>query len=614
MKASMRKLFLEEIRRRILLADGAMGTMLYSKGIFINTCFDDLNITRPQLVEEIHTEYLHAGADILETNTFGANRYKLAAFGIEDRVRDINEAGGRIARAVAGGGAYVAGSIGPLGKPLKPLGNVSTPEALRAFEEQAGALAPFIDLFCIETIHGLEEVKIAIEAVRACSDLPIIAQLTFTEEGETIMGESPEQVAAALSELDVAAIGCNCSIGPQPMLEIIEKMRPLTDKPMSAQPNAGAPRIVEGRFLYLTSPEYMAEYAKRFIQSGVSIVGGCCGTTPDHIRAMRNAIRALQPVHIESAERMMPPTSVRAIPEVPFKERSRFAGLMGRKFLISVEIDPPRGLDSSVPLEGARLMKIGGADAINIADGPRASARMSPMALATLIEQRVGIETILHYCCRDRNLLGMQSDLIGAHAMGLKNILVITGDPPKLGDYPDATAVYDVDSIGLVRIIKAMNNGLDPSGKSLEGVTGFAIGVGANPAAIDMETEVRRFHEKVKAGAEFALTQPVYDPSLLERFLELTAGSPIPVLVGILPLTSHKNAEFLHNEVPGMHIPQRVRDAMAKAPTGDKARELGIKISQEALAGCRSLPRIAGAYIMPPFGKYDSVLRIMDAL
>jgi methionine synthase I (cobalamin-dependent)/5,10-methylenetetrahydrofolate reductase len=614
MSGPARRPFEEEIRKRIVLADGAMGTMLYAKGVFINTCFDDLNITRPALIEEIHEEYMHAGAEILETNTFGANRYKLAAFGFENRVQEINEAGARLARSIAGDRVYVAGSIGPLGKPLKPLGNIATEEAFRAFEEQAHALAPFVDLFCIETIHGLEEMKVAIAGVRASSDLPILAQLTFTEEGETIMGDSPEEVAAVLSTMDVAAIGCNCSIGPQPMLEIIERMRPLTDKPLSAQPNAGAPRMVEGRFIYLTSPEYMAEYAKRFIQSGVSLVGGCCGTTPDHIRAMRNAVRALQPVHRGGAERMQPAEEIHALPEIPFHERSRFAGLMGKKFLISVEIDPPRGLDPTRSLDGARLMKISGVDAINIADGPRASARMSPMALATLMEQRVGIETILHYCCRDRNLLGMQSDLIGAHAMGLRNILVITGDPPKLGDYPDATAVYDVDSIGLVRIISAMNRGLDLTGKPLDAVTGFAIGVGANPGAIDMETEVRRFREKVQSGAEYALTQPVYDPVILERFLSLTGDSPIPILIGILPLSSHKHAEFLHNEVPGMDVPSKVRAALAKAPSGEKARELGIKISQEALAACKTLPRVAGAYIMPPFGKYESVPKILEVL
>lgn len=610
----MKKSITTDIQERILLADGAMGTMLYSKGVFINTCFDELNLTQPGLVSEIHSEYIRAGADIIETNTFGANRFKLSPFGLEHRVREINEAGARIAREAADERTYVAGSIGPLGKPLKPYGKISHEDALRAFEEQAGALDALVDFFFIETMHGLTEMKIAIAGVRAASERPIIAQMTFTEEGETILGESPELVASELNGQDLAAIGCNCSIGPQPLLEIVERMHPIAARPLSVQPNAGAPRLVESRFIYLTSPEYMAEYAKRFIQSGVSIVGGCCGTTPAHIRAMRNAIRALQPVQIDPKPVHITLEKSPKFEEVPFKQRSRFGGLLEKKFLVSVEIDPPKGLDPSKTLEGARLMKINGVDVINIADGPRASARMSPMILAVLMEKRVGIETILHYCCRDRNLLGMQSDLIGAHAMGLKNLLIITGDPPKLGDYPDATAVFDVDSIGLVRIVKNMNGGRDATGKQLGAVTGFTIGVGANPGAIDLETEVRRFHEKVRAGAEYVLTQPIYEPELLERFLELTKDSPIPVLVGILPLSSHKNAEFLHNEVPGMQIPRKIRDVMARAASGDAARDLGIQIAQETLRSCRHLPRVSGTYIMPPFGRYDSVLKILEAL
>lgn len=603
-----------DITRRILLADGAMGTMLYYKGVFINTCFDELNLTQPDLISEIHDEYVQSGADLIETNTFGANRYKLSQYGLESRVREINEAGGRIARAIAGDRVYVAGSVGPLGKPLEPYGKISAVDALDAFREQAEALAPFVDCIIIETMHGLNEMRIAIEGVRSATQLPVIAQMTFTEEGETLLGETPEQVASELNEFDLAAFGCNCSIGPQPLLEIIERMRPIATSPLSVQPNAGAPRLVENRFIYLTSPEYMAEYAKRFIQTGVSLVGGCCGTTPAHIRAMRNAIRALQPVQIEPKPVQISPAEATEFEEIPFKQRSRLSGLLERKFLISVEIDPPKGLDPAATLEAARIMKINGVDAINIADGPRASARMSPMTLAVLMEKRVGIETILHYCCRDRNLLGMQSDLIGAHAMGLKNLLIITGDPPKLGDYPDATAVYDVDSIGLVRIVKRMNGGRDMTGKPLGAVTGFTIGVGANPGAIDLETEVRRFHEKVRAGAEYVLTQPIYEADLLERFLELTRESPIPVLAGILPLSSYKNAEFLHNEVPGMQIPDRIRDMMKNAPSGEASRELGIKISQETLLAVREIPRVAGAYIMPPFGRYDPVIKILEAL
>ena len=608
----MKNNFHDVLRERIVLADGAMGTMLYAKGMFISTCFDELNLIRPSLVQEIHEEYLDAGAELIETNTFGSNRFKLGSFGLEDRVKTIHEAGARIARKAAGKKAYVAGSIGPLGKPLRPLGKISREQAFDAFREQAEALCHDVDLFIIETIPSIEETRIAVDAVSSVCDLPIVAQLTFSDEGQTLMGESPEQVVEQLSSLNLAAIGCNCSIGPQPMLEVIERMRQLTERNLSAMPNAGAPRLVESRFIYLTSPEYMAEYAKRFIQNGVSLIGGCCGTTPQHIKAMAGAVRALRPVQYHVAEVPHVHREEKTLPETPFSERSRFANALGKEFVISVEIDPPRGLDPTKSLEAARLLKVHGVHVINIADGPRASARMSPMVLATLIERNVGIETLLHYCCRDRNLIGMQADLIGAHAVGLRNVLIITGDPPKLGDYPSATAVFDVDSIGLVRIVKNMNRGVDLAGNPFGGATSFAIGVGANPGAIDLDTEIRRFREKAAAGAEFVLTQPVYEARLLENFLEMTRDSTLPVLVGLLPLTSSKNAEFLHNEVPGMQIPQRIRDLMRNAPAGDQARALGIEIAREALKECRTLPRVKGAYIMPPFGRHEAALRVID--
>ncbi|MEJ2721771.1 MAG: bifunctional homocysteine S-methyltransferase/methylenetetrahydrofolate reductase, partial [bacterium] len=580
--------FRQAIQNRILLADGAMGTMLYARGVFINTCFDELNLTRPAMVQDVHESYLRVGAEIIETNTFGANRFKLAPHGLEDRVRMINQAGAQIARRAAGNRAFVAASIGPLGKPLRPLGKITREQALDAYREQAEALANDVDLFIIETIPSIEEMKIALEAVSSAGDLPIVAQLTFSDEGRTLIGESPEQVVEDLAGSDMTALGLNCSIGPQPMLEIVEKMRRHTDRKLSAMPNAGAPRLVESRFIYLTSPEYMAEYAKRFIQSGVSLIGGCCGTTPAHIKAMADAIRALRPVHVQIAGTREEVKPQEILAETDFAERSRFANALALKkeFVVSVEIDPPKGLDPTKSLEAARLLKVHGVHVINIADGPRASARMSPMALATLIEREVGIETLLHYCCRDRNLLGMQADLIGAHAIGLRNVLIITGDPPKLGDYPSATAVFDVDSIGLVRIVKNLNRGLDLAGNPLGSATSFAIGVGANPGAMDLETEVRRFREKAAAGAEFVLTQPVYEASLLEKFLDLTRDSDIPVLVGLLPLSSYKNAEFLHNEVPGMQIPERIRDRMKDAQAGERARKQGIEIAREALRDC----------------------------
>jgi homocysteine S-methyltransferase len=607
----MKRNFLEELGERILLADGAMGTMLYAKGVYINTCFDELNLTRPGLVTEIHKEYVDAGAEIIETNTFGANRYKLAAHGIEDRVKEINQAGAEIARSAAGSGAFIAGAVGPLGKPMRPLGKITKSQAFDAFQEQAAALAPLLDLFILETIHSLEEMKIAVEAVKSVSDLPIIAQITFTDEGETLAGESPEHIAREFEKFDVPCIGVNCTVGPQPMLEVVEKMAPITSRKISVQPNAGSPRLVENRFIYLTSPEYMAEYAKKFIKTGVSIVGGCCGTTPDHIRAISRAIRALQPVHVRVHDSVKAPKEEIRLTERPFAERSRLAAALSNKFVISVEIDPPRGLDPTKALRAANLMREHGVDAINIADGPRASARMSPMALATLIEKEVNIETLLHYCCRDRNLLGMQADLIGAHALGLRNVLIITGDPPKLGDYPSATAVFDVDSIGLVRIVRNLNSGLDLAGNALGSPTSFAIGVGINPGAMDLDTEIKRFYEKVASGAEYALTQPVYESSLLEKFLDRTRDIDIPILVGILPLSSYKNAEFLHNEVPGMQVPLPIRDKMKRASSGEAARELGIQIARDSLHECSTLPRVSGAYIMPPFGRYDSVLKIL---
>lgn len=606
--------FLADLKDRIILADGAMGTMLYAKGVFINTCFDELNLSRPALVEEIHREYVEAGADIIETNTFGANQFKLSSHGLLDHFEEINKRGGEIAREVAGDNIYVAASIGPVGRPLKPIGKIGQREARDAFAAQAKILDPYVDLFILETIPSVLQMKTAVEAVRSVSKRPIVAQLTFGENGQTLAEERPENVVEELAGCDFDVLGCNCSIGPQPMLNIIQKLRSLTDLPLAVQPNAGSPREVENRYIYLSSPEYMSEYAKRFIMSGVSLVGGCCGTTPAHIRMMNNTIKALRPVVIDVEEPVPAKRKIEMLPPVPFRERSHLAKNLGEKFVFSVEIDPPRGLVPTKALDGARLMHESGVDAINIADGPRASARMSPMSLAALMEQQVGIETILHYCCRDRNLLGMQADLIGAHTLGIRNILIITGDPPKLGDYPSATAVFDVDSIGLVRIVNKMNRGLDLGSNPLGGVTSFAIGVGANPGAIDMEREIRRFHEKVEAGADYCLTQPVYDAPLLEKFLDATKDADIPIMVGILPLTSYKNAEFLHYEVPGMQIPESVRERMKKTPSGAKAKAVGVEIAQEALRDCRTFDRVKGAYIMPPFGRYDAVLEIIEGV
>lgn len=605
--------FRERLEREVIICDGAMGTMLYAKGIFINRCFDELNVTQPHLVLEVHREYISAGAEIIETNTFGANRFKLRPHGLEKRVREINIRGVELAREAGGEKVYIAGAIGPLGKPLKPSGRIDRRDAFDAFAEQAGALIEAgVDLINIETISDLNEMRIAVEAVRSLGDIPLVAQMTIGEDRRTPYGDPPEKVAEALAGDDIDVLGYNCSVGPRTMLEAIEELsQHAPDIKLSAQPNAGAPQSIGDRFIYLSSPEYMAEYGRRFIQKGVSVIGGCCGTTPAHIKALKNAISSLRPVRtaIQIEEKVEEEIEVTVVPTT---EKSRLAYLIEKGFVSSVEISPPRGTDLTRVLEGAGLLFRHGVDAVNIPDGPRASARMSPMALAVKIKEQIGIETILHYCCRDRNLLGIQSDLLGAHALGIHNILIITGDPPKLGDYPDATAVFDIDSVGLVRVTRLLNRGRDVAGNPIGSPSSFFIGVGADPGAFNFEREIRRFHEKVEGGAEFAMTQPIYDPHCLERFLDAIRDVDIPIIVGILPLASYANAEFLHNEVPGMSIPDSIRKRMERAGSGDDAREEGVKIAREALQAAREMEKVKGVYIMPPFERYDLALRVLE--
>ncbi|MCD6384756.1 bifunctional homocysteine S-methyltransferase/methylenetetrahydrofolate reductase [Candidatus Sumerlaeota bacterium] len=611
--------FRQQVKSKIIVADGAMGTMLYSRGIYINQCFEFLNILRPHMVKQIHREYLMAGAELLETNTFGANEVKLAGFGLQDRVFDINFQGARLAKEVAGASAYVAGSIGPLGKPLAPVGIISTEDAIGYFKRQVEALIEGgVDIFILETFSDILEIKIAIKAVRSLTDKPIIAQMTLMEDKKTIYGITPEVIAKQLSEEAIDVMGLNCSVGPAIMLECIELMRPHTSLPLSAQPNAGLPRNVDGRLIYLTTPEYMAEYARRFIQSGVSIVGACCGSTPEHTKAIKNLVKSIQPVQafdksVSSIE-VESSAEIRA-PEVKpsqVEESALARKLKEGKFVVSVEIDPPLGADPSKALASATTLREHNVDAINIADSPRASARMSPLALALLINNQIGIEIILHYCCRDRNILGMQSDLLGAHALGIRNLLLITGDPPKLGNYPFATAVFDVDSIGLVRIATNLNEGKDLIGNPLGKSTNFFIGVGANPGAIDLDTEIRRFEDKVKNGAQFCLTQPVFDIRLFENFLKRIEEFKIPILAGILPLYSYRNAEFLHNEVPGMQIPEPIRERMRRTDSPEAARSEGVRIAQESLKEIK--PMVQGAYFMPPFGKVELALQVLEIL
>ncbi|HEY7616137.1 MAG TPA: bifunctional homocysteine S-methyltransferase/methylenetetrahydrofolate reductase, partial [Terriglobales bacterium] len=544
--------FLEQLKNFPVLCDGAMGTLLYGKGVFINRCYDELNLSQPELIRSIHHDYLQAGAEIIETNTFGANAYRLARHSLADRVRDINLAGARLAREAAKSfDVWVGGSVGPLGIRIEPLGKVSFDEARAAFREQIAALAEGgVDLLFMETFGYLEELHQAILAARDVnSKIPVIAQVTIDEDSNCLDGSTPEVFAPRMTEWGVDVIGCNCSVGPVAMLDTIERVRAATSLPLAAQPNAGVPRSVEGRNIYLCSPEYMASYARKFVAAGVRLVGGCCGTTPDHIREMKSALRAGQArsrVATVEAGKKAAPVVVSA---VPLESRSRLgAKLAAGEFATMVEIVPPKGTDIRKELEGARFLKSVGVDGINIPDSPRASARMSNQALALLVQQQVGIEAILHYTCRDRNVLGIQSDLLGAAATGLRNLICITGDPPKMGNYPDATAVFDVDAIGLVNIVHNLNRGLDLGGNPIGTGTSFVIGVGANPGVPNLDEEIRRFEYKVGAGAEYAVTQPVFDISLLEVFLRRIEHCRIPVLAGIWPLVSVRNAEFMKNE------------------------------------------------------------------
>jgi methionine synthase / methylenetetrahydrofolate reductase(NADPH) len=612
---------------RIVLFDGAMGTMLYGKGVFINQCFDELNLRAPDLVGDVHKAYVKAGAQVLETNSFGANRIKLTHYGLEAQVRDINLAAAKLARSAAGEKALVAGAVGPLGVRLEPYGPTSLEEAREAFAEQMHSLKEGgADLFILETFSDLHEIQQAILAARDVSPgMPVVAQMTVGEDCHTPYGASVEDVARRLDEWGADIIGLNCSVGPQTILECIEKMATVTTRKLSAQPNAGMPRQVEGRQIYMASPEYLATYARHLAQAGAKVVGGCCGTTPDHIHAMCEGIRPLQPRHAGTFrvdERAKPriadggsqiadePGAVGVEP-VPFPERSRWAKKIANKeFVTSVEIVPPRGVDASRMIADVGKLKVAGVDAVNVPDGPRAQSRMGALLTSVLIEQQVGIETVTHYACRDRNLLGMLSDLLGAAAVGLRNMLIITGDPPKMGPYPDATAVFDVDAIGLTNLVRNLNRGLDPGGNKIGAPTRFAIGVGVNPVAIDLGHEIKRFEWKVDAGAEYAITQPVFDVEQLEKFLSKIEHTRIPIIAGIWPLVSLRNAEFLANEVPGVTVPAATIERMRKASAISKEAGVaeGIAIAREMLTRVR--PMVQGAQVSAPFGKVELALDV----
>jgi homocysteine S-methyltransferase len=598
---------------RVYVFDGAMGTMLYQRGVYINRCYDELNLANRDLVLSVQRDYVKAGADIIETNTYGANSVKLAGYGLEDKAYEINHAGARIAREAAGERAFVAGAIGPLGIRIEPYGKTAAEEARDIFRRQAEALLEGgVDLFVLETFSDVSEIRQALLAVRSISDLPLVAQMTIQTDGNTSYGTSPEILTARLDEWGADVIGLNCSVGPHTMLEAIEKMREVTRRKLSAQPNGGLPRQVDGRMFYMASPEYIAKYAKRLIQAGAKFVGGCCGTTPEHIRQIANAVAALSPrrstVRVFVPEEKPPDVQV-----VPRAERSRFARkICANEFVTSVEIVPPKGVDPSKMLEGVRLLKDAGVDAVNVPDGPRAQSRMGVLAVSTLIEQRVGIETVVHYCCRDRNLLGMTSDLLGAAGLGLRNLLIITGDPPKMGPYPEATAVFDIDSIGLVNMVNRLNHGLDIGGNPIGAPTAFYIGVGVNPCAVDLDYELRRFEWKVEAGAEFAITQPTFDVKQLKNFLKRIEHCRIPVIAGIWPLVSYRNAEFLANEVPGVVVPKSVLKRMERITDKDAAREEGLAIARETLLEVREI--VQGVQVSAPFGRVQYALDVFSVL
>ena len=610
--------FIDALRSGALVGDGGMGTQLYERGMLFSVNYEELNLSRPDVVRRVHEDYLHAGADLIETNTFGANSLRLARQGIEGKVREINLAAVNIAKQATSGKAYIAGAIGPSGLILEGVEGESA-RVRAAFKTQAEVLAEGgVDLLIIETMRHPQEILLAVDAAREAvgRDLPIVAQVSIDQELAMADGTSVLAIGEALQSRRVDAIGVNCSNGPQDVFFAVEQLVPL-GLPVSAMPNAGLPRRVDERLIYVSTPEYFGLFARRMFKLGVRLVGGCCGTTPEHIRRIAASARMAGSTHVDFERAgaieasYAPPTPASNIRVVPTIEKSRLAAkISAGHFAVSVEVNPPLGLDTEKSIAAAKMLVGAGVDVINIADGARAQARMSNVALAVQMQSRLGIETIVHVCGRDRNLLGQVAHLLGAQALGIKNLVIITGDPPKLGDFPDATAVYDLDSVGILRLVAGLNRGIDPGGKPLGAATSFYCATGAEPAALNYEREMQRLKLKIVAGAELIMTQPVYDPGVLNRFLDDVAPLGIPVLVGLLPLASHRNAEFLHNEVPGMQVPESIRERMRKAGSGPSARKEGVGIAREMLAGVRS--RVAGAYIMPPLERYELALEVIE--
>lgn len=605
--------FHQWITRRVIFGDGAMGTELYRHGVFLNACFDELNLTSPKIVQNIHEDYIQAGSDFIETNTFGANTFKLSKYGLADKVSQINQAGVHIAKQVAGDNIKVAGSIGPTGIHHVGLDSGLDEPISKGFTEQVSALIEAgVDFLILETFTNFAELLLAIHAAESLCDLPLIAQIVMEDNQKTVSGTPLEAgIRKITTEKFVDVVGMNCSIGPSDMLDALKHIREITDKPISVQPNAGLPREVEGRLMYMSTPEYMAEFAKRFFENGARIIGGCCGTTPEHIRQIVKAVRAMdkatgQDLHHETIAVSVPEKS-RKVQPTPFEQRSTISRkLTEGETITSIELLPPRGLNLSDLQEKVRICTDHGIDAVNIPDGPRASSRLSPLATAVKVQQAANIEAILHVCCRDKNIIGMQSDILGAEAMGIKNLLLITGDPPKLGDYPDATAVFDLDSIALTHVVSNLNHGLDIAGNELGDKTSFTIAIGANPVASDLEREIRRFRQKIEAGAEYAVTQPVFDTKTLFVFFDEVADCNIPIIAGIWPFTSFKNAEFMANEVPGVVVPDILLDRMSKAKTRREGKIIGVQIAREMIEQISD--RVAGFAVSAPFGNINIAL------
>ena len=606
----MKNPFLTALEERILLGDGALGTMLQSRGLAQNTCLDAAVLDQPDIVRRIHEEYIAAGADIIETNTFGANRFRLARHGLEAKVRDINFKAARLARdarEISGHPVFVAGAVGPTGRMLATIGDVRPDEVRAAFREQVEALLEGgVDLIILETFPDIPELREAILAVKESCDLPVIAQMTFQRDGRTIGGEPPDEVANTAASLGADAAGINCSLGPHHALEVVEQMAAHTSIRLSAMPNAGLPKYMDNRLVYPSTPEYFAKYVRKLVDAGANIVGGCCGTTPEHTAKMREALdqewnrKARKPSSTVTVLTAPEPEPKPGAPKKAWTLRDKLAE---GEFVVSVELDPPRGLNPRKVIEGAQYLKTLGADCINIGDSPMARVRMSAIAMAVLVRERAGIEPIIHFTSRDRNLMAIQSDLLGAHALGIRNVIALTGDPPSSGDYARATGVWDVDSIGLIKILKMFNGGTDWAGNSIGKGTDFFVACAANPTADNVDLEVDRVRRKLDAGADLLMTQQIYSAAILESFLEKLGPLRVPLLVGIMPLQSGKHAEFIHNELAGVFIPKDVRDRMAAA--GENGIAEGIAQARELLEAVR--PMVNGVYLVPSFGRVEVV-------